>query len=199
MIAPLLLLPALLAGPQVPPGPASAVPGVVDVLAAVPVTVDPPHPWPWARDHAPLRTATVLVLQCDPVLARPRDVGEPVLYAGPAPVERVNPGGTSGRLVVVVPGEVDVTRVPLYFGAPELPERVDAARGEAELEAARTAGFTPFDAGLWRSVTATPTRVDGSAGLYRLAADLLLQWVPEEAERARHLQAPRLEGSLPVQ
>lgn len=187
----LVALPANAA--EIPPGPAAATAGVLDLLAVRPVTFEAPHPYPWRRDHPPLTDGLLLVLEVDPGLARPRQVGEPVLYVGDTPAERLNPGWPSGRLLVLVPGDVDPAVDPIWFGSPELPERVDARRGAAELAAARARGFAPFAPEVVaraRQAGGDPLRVEDSTAFYRGAAGVLEAWIPEEAERAENLRAP---------
>jgi len=134
-----------------------------------------------------------VVVEVDPALARPRDVDSPVLYVGATPAERVNAGRTHGRVVLIVPGRPDLTEVPVYLGSVELPERVDAARGARELEAARALGIEPFGAAEVRAAEARGgdvLRLPGADALYRAAGDLVEAWAPEDAERADNLRVP---------
>ena len=170
-----------------PAGPTS---GVLDVLAARSVTFGTPHPYPWAKDHAPLTEGTVLVLQVEPALVVPRQVGVPVLFVGDTPVERINTGWPSGRLVVLVPGDVDLATAPAWFGSTELPERVDEERGRAELDAALAAGFQPLCPTRLLAVRGPDLLVADSDAFYRAVADLIVTWAPDEADRARQMQAP---------
>lgn len=166
--------------------PAGRSSGVQGVLWAQPVHFATPHPYPWQKGHAPLTAGTVLVLQVDPDRVVPRQVNVPVLYVGPSPAELINTGWPSGRLLVLVPGEINVAAVPAWFGSTELPERVDALRGQAELDAALSAGFQPMAPQVW----APPLTVPDSGAFYRAMADLVETWAPQEAERARGWRAP---------
>ena len=71
-------------------------------------------------------------------------VDVPVLYVNGMPAERTNVGYESGRMVVFVPGKIDLRHALVYFGSTRLPEQVDAARGAEELARARAAGIRPF-------------------------------------------------------
>ena len=59
---------------------------------------------------------------------------------------RLNQGDESGYVIAVVPGEVDLTKDPIWFGTPDLPERVNAATIKAEREQADKAGIKPISA-----------------------------------------------------
>jgi len=187
-----LLAPAALANP-VPVDPVDDGASVCGLLYARPFVLDQPHDYPWMRGHAPVTEGMLLVVEVDPEAARPREAASPVLYVGATPAERVNAGVSEGRVVLIVPGRPDLTLVPVFLGSVELPERVDAARGALELEAARAAGVEPFDAGQVEAALArggSVLRLSGSATLYHAAADLVEAWAPEDRERADNLRRP---------
>ena len=79
-------------------------------------------------------------------MIRPRQTAEPVLYVGSHTAWRVSPYNDAGRVVAFVPAEIDLSRDPVWFGTPELPERVDTVTIQRELAMARSAGIRPFDA-----------------------------------------------------
>lgn len=60
------------------------------------------------------------------LLAPTQDL-EPVLYVGAQTAERVN-AGSSGRLVVIVPGDFDLQTAPIFLGDKALPEALDQTR-----------------------------------------------------------------------
>ncbi|MCB9681745.1 MAG: hypothetical protein H6733_09760 [Alphaproteobacteria bacterium] len=99
-----------------------------------------------AADHAAITDGTVVVVAVDDALAVARDAKSPVLYAGALPVQVVTRQSHPGCIVGLLPPEVDLASAPLFFGSYEPPERVDVARGEAELAAARALGIGPRDA-----------------------------------------------------
>ena len=109
-------------------------------------TLDEPHGYRWKKDHPDVTSGTIVVLEVEPECARPRQTAMPILYAGETPVEIAFDGYPSGRLVAIVPGDVDPSTTPFFYGAPGLPERVDGERGAAELAAALEDGIAPFPA-----------------------------------------------------
>ncbi len=150
LVLPLLaLLAAVLALPGLatPPLPETPAP-VRGVLYARPFTLDAPFRYDWSAEHPEVSSGLVLVLEADPALLRPRETQEPVLFVGALPAQRVTRAFESGRVVVLVPGPVDLASDPVWFGTPGLPEQVDATTARAErglaLEAlAREYGAAP--------------------------------------------------------
>lgn len=117
---------------------------VLDLIHAQRFTLEEPHTYRWMKDHPAITEGTLVVLEVEPGCARPRQVAMPILYAGHVPVEIAADGYPSGRLVAVVPGHVDLTKTPFFYGAPDLAERVDRTRGEQELASALAEGIAPF-------------------------------------------------------
>jgi hypothetical protein len=153
------------------------------LLEARRFTLDTPHRYNWMKDHPAIEDGTLIVVDVDPECARPRQSAMPVLYAGKVPVEIANRGYPSGRIVAIVPGYVNLAEVPIYYGSPTLPERVDEARGEQELAAARSAGFQPFVVSELKATTAA--KLADSKALYRVVADLIDRHAPDEKARAQ--------------
>ncbi len=114
------------------------------LLHAQRFVLNQPHAYSWMKDHPAITEGTLVVLEVDPECARPRQMAMPVLYAGSVPIEIAVDGYPSGRLVAFIPGHVDLTATPLYYGAADLPERVDASCGAAQLAAALKDGIEPF-------------------------------------------------------
>lgn len=116
----LAALPALAVQPPRPPEPVAA----IAIRCARTVTFAAPYPWHYARSAAPLTSGTVLVVEADPELLRPRDVGQRVLYVADQPVEIL---AREEHLALVLAGHAlgpDPVRV--WFADETLPERVDA-------------------------------------------------------------------------
>ena len=182
---------AALAGDVVPTDDGHAVRGLLSALEFV---LDEPYPYAWAMGHAPVHEGTLLVLDVDPQFSRPRDFAAPVLYVGDVPAELLNTGFPSGHLVVLVPGHPDLMVTPVYFGSTELPERVDAARGSAELAAARAMGIVPFSpeavSAAWANGGPKVTLRDEMA-VHVAGAELIERYAPDEAERAHAWTLPR--------
>ena len=146
-LAPVLLVAAVavaLAGPAVatPPLPETPAP-VRGLLYARPFTLETPFRYDWSAEHPEVRSGLVLVLEADPALLRPRETQEPVLFVGSLPAQRTSRGFESGRVVVLVPGPVDLAADPIWFGTPGLPEQVDAAAARAERGLAARAAIGP--------------------------------------------------------
>lgn len=121
--------------------------GVRELVRALPFTLAEPYPNDWRADGGPIAGGYLVVLRVDPERARPTQDVHPVLYAGGEVLERVN-HGDSGVVVGIVPGpvaggapQVDLGATPFWFGAPELPERVDRARIASERASAERAGL----------------------------------------------------------
>jgi hypothetical protein len=79
----------------------------------------------------------------DPARLVPLQVGQAVPYAGAVPLSAFNSDPVGGCLVAYLPGPVDLVGLPLFFGSSELPERVDAARGQQERALAEGRGVQP--------------------------------------------------------
>src|SRR5712671_3802176 len=124
----LLVLPACAAGQtvthtgmtSVPPLPAP----VKNILYARPFTLERPYRYDWSKDRPTVSTGILVVLDVDTALVIPRDSLEPVLYASDVAVQRLNHGHKSGKVIAIVPGHVDLATTPIWFGSPNLPERV---------------------------------------------------------------------------
>ena len=130
------VVPSSAAEKPVPPTPAP----IKGIVAARPFRLEVPFAYTWSKDRVMVSAGTLVVLDVDPALVVPRDTLEPVLYAGDVPVQRLNHGNKSGRVIGLVPGDVDVTSVPIWFGTPELPGRVTAAMAREERARAEKAG-----------------------------------------------------------
>ncbi len=171
----------------------------IRLLSAQPFVLDTGYVHEWRSERPTVSAGYVLVLGCDPELVEPRATAEPVLYVGEETAERINAATPLGNLVVVVPAPrdasggvaLDLSRTPIWFGAPELPERVDAARIRAELAASRAVPFA--------QATVANALAAGGGTLFladRGALDLELARVveqasPTETDLVSGLRAPR--------
>ena len=145
------------------------------LLHAQRFTLEEPHEYRWMKDHPAITEGTLVVLEVNPECARPRQAAMPVLYAGDIPAEIAIDGYPSGRLVAFIPGHVDLTKTPIYYGAPDLPERVDAERGALELTAAIKSGIDPFPAEVVTAAqdkAGSALQLTGTTELYGAAAEL---------------------------
>lgn len=170
--------------------------GVNRIVSATPFVLERPWVHVWRSEAPSFRAGWLLVLDVDPRLVEPKQLEEPVLYAGGQTVERVNHGFESGRVVAILPSELDargdvaldLASVLFYFGAPALPERVDAGRAERELAHARELGVAPLAVPAIGDVLRLSSRdeLDPAAGL------LVLEHSPAEQDLGVGLLAPRV-------
>lgn len=168
----------------VPTGTATSVSGLLYVR---PFTLEQPYRYVYTAEQSEITSGFLLVLEVDRELAQPRDFAMPVLYVGTRPAELLNFGHLSGRIVALIPGDTDLATAAAYFGSTELPERVDATRGEQELTAALARGVRPFarevvDAA--RAAGGSPIEARNIDAVYRAGGELILRYAPEERETA---------------
>jgi len=169
------------AGPPVPSTPAAA----DDILYARPFTLEKGYEFDWSKERPLLTKGTILVLKVNPDLVHARQAAEPVLYVGSRTAERVNIGHRSGRVIAIVPGHIDLSAMPIWFGTPELPERVDGNMIRAEKAQANAAGIEPFEADKVKAALARGGEMLKAADRDSLRphiAALLLQYSPVEKE-----------------
>ncbi|MHC4427852.1 MAG: hypothetical protein ACYS0D_04515 [Planctomycetota bacterium] len=177
--------------PPVPETPSA----VRDIIYARPFTLDKSEGHGWRMEKPMVSSGYVLVLEVDPDLVYPRQQAEPVLYVGRQTAERINHGHESGRVVAIVPGQIDpqredyldLSKVRIWFGTPELPERVDAAMIERERRLAVRAGIRPLPAAKVSVALEEggPTRAfTDKRELMRALAPLVREYSPQEPEVA---------------
>ncbi|MCP3904071.1 MAG: hypothetical protein GY715_10595 [Planctomycetes bacterium] len=178
-----------------PPIPATPAP-VLDLVSVQPYTLTKGAVHRWRAEKPTHRTGYMLVLRVDPALVFPRQIAQPVLYVGKQTAERVNMGHESGYVIAFVPGVtddpahpqyIDLAQSRMWFGSPDLPERVDARRIAQEHEAAVKAGIQPFPARKIEdarrkggALNAEPTK----RTLVHDAMRLVLKYSPQERELA---------------
>lgn len=156
---------------------------VIDILEIQPFQLNVEYPHTWLESRPLVSNGLLVVLQVDPDLVEPRDAAEPVLYAGDRTIQRLNRGHGSGYVIGIIPGDIDLASEPIWFGRPELPERVTAEVIEVERTIAEEAGITPFDAEQIAAVQGDPIEVEDLADLLRgPAADLVLKYAPDERD-----------------
>lgn len=169
---------------------------VNDILYAQPFKLKKGYTNTWSKGHELVSSGVLVVLAVEPALAQPRDALEPILYAGSTPVQRLNHGGQSGRVIGIVPGATDLAVSPFWFGTPGLPERVTAASARAELSRAQKRGIHPFAADKLRSVTHPPAVATDLAALLRdVASTLVSEYSPQEKYLANSWRLPTAKAS----
>ena len=183
---------ALGSPPEIPNTPAA----VDDLVYARPFTLDKGFKFMWCQERPTVTSGTLLVLKVDKALVVPRAIAMPVLYVGDRPAERINHGHESGHVIALVPGKVDLSQVPIWFGTPNLPDQVDGSTAKAERALAENAGFKPFPTETVKAALATGGKpiktVDKSALLRDQVAELILKYSPQEKHLAEAFRVPVL-------
>ncbi len=188
---------ALETPPAIPATPA-AVDGIVCIRK---FTLNEGFNFDWCKERPLVTTGYLLVLKVNPALVYPRQQAEPVLYVGKQSAQRLNVGYKSGHVVAMIPGEPDWAKTLIWFGKPDLPERVDSNVANTEEAAAKAAGIKPFSAKELETAFARGSKslkasnVDGVLGV---AADLIRQHSPDEAELTNTLVPAPKPAAKPV-
>ncbi len=168
--------------------PASA---VVTLLHAQPYVMEESYTGWWRAEQPQVDAGWLLVLRVPPGLAELRQSLTRVLYVGEETAERWNSGQPTGNIVVTVPWERGADGLPapissgecIWFGTPELPERVDAARIASERQLAASAQLpvlTAEDLQDAQQVGGGLLEVRDSHELGYAIADLIETYSPEE-------------------
>jgi peptidoglycan hydrolase-like protein with peptidoglycan-binding domain len=179
--------------PAVPDTPAA----VEGIIYARKFTLENGYTFDWSKERPVVTSGYLLVLKVDPDLVFPRQVAEPVLYVGAQTAQRVNHGFPSGHVIAIAPGDVDLTKALIWFGTPELPERVDTNEAKAELNLAKAAGIKPFSKAEVDAAQAQASEELKGANVVdvlRVAADLIRQYAPEE----QHIAETRVPADKPA-
>lgn len=122
------------------------------LVAARPFVLERATSHAWRAEQPEYDAGWLVVLEVDPEFVVPRQVEEPVLYAGAETIERVNHGDRCRLVVGILPSArgadgrpaLDLASTTFFFGAETLPERVTATEARHELERASRGGARPF-------------------------------------------------------
>ena len=170
------------------------------------VQLTQPYPTDFRAERPLVRAGWLVVIRADSALLTPRSLAEPLLLASAdgwtASVEWMQHGATSGHSVCFVPW-VDQPQPPvgsdgraptdeskqraslrglrMWFGTPELPERVDAALLARERALADASGLQPLPKDRIPTASADITLADRSALVARMR-ELATIWCPAEVE-----------------
>lgn len=166
---------------------------VADLVSAMPFTLQTPYAYDWRAERPMVSSGYLVVLRVDPQDVQPKQTAEPVLYVGSQTAERINHGHLSGYVVAIVPATVnpedrdyvDLKESLLWFGAPQLPERVDAIEIEDQLDLARQSAITPLPPGnIDRALSEGGSLValKDKRALLAQALNLLRKYSPEDVE-----------------
>jgi len=168
---------------------------VLELVEVRPFELERPYRHLWSADRPLVDRGWIVVLAVERAAVEPRQMAMPVLYAGDRTVERLNHGHRSGHAVGLVPHSdaipEDFAGVRVWFGAPDLPERVDPPRIRAELARAEADGVAPFAAEVAaaaRERGGETLRLAHRGALLRRAADLVARYSPDEEALAKTLR-----------
>ena len=161
--------------------------GISRLAHVEPFSVSEPALFAWNADALTFTSGTLFVVAVDKAQAKVRQVGGPVLYVGTTPAARLNPGYIDGHIVAYVPGTVDLSKTPIYWGPSTLPERVNPAVEGAQ--ALTTSNAEPFAADVVTSVTHPKRGLNNQKDIQLRAADLIDRFAPGDADFARGYRA----------
>lgn len=164
---------------------------VIDIVRIQPFQLKQSYKYDWRRDRPDVRFGLLVVFKVDPDLVTPRNTLEPVLYAGNQTVQRLNHGHESGFVIGIIPEQIDFSKEPVWFGAPALPERIDAEMIAKEHAKAKRAGILPLKSINIQSRTRDMIVASDLTTLLReQAANLLLEFSPQEKKLADSWRLP---------
>lgn len=154
---------------------------VIDILRIQPFQLEQSFKYDWQSDHPDVKSGLLVVIKVDPKMVMPKNVLEPVLYAGNHTVQRLNQGNESGFVIGIIPEQIDLSKEPLWFGTPDLPERIDAKMIASELTKAKRSGISALKLSDIKSRTKEMIAAPDLTTLLRKnAGDLILEFSPQE-------------------
>lgn len=153
----------------------------IDIVRIQPFRLEKSFKFDWRSERPDVSTGLLIVIKVDTSQVRPTNDLQPVLYAGNQTVQRINEGYESGYLIGIIPGPIDLSKEPVWFGTKDLPERIDAKKIRAERAKAISSGIRPMKADDLKSRTKDMAAVpDLTTLLRKYAADLILEFSPQE-------------------
>lgn len=169
----------------------ASLPAPVDgIVLAKKFTMSTPFTHWWRKERPQVVSGYLMVLRVNPILVKPRQTAEPVLYVGNQTAERLNVGGNDGNIVVIVPGNFELNEARFWFGSRALPEQIDAAEILRQKAMAEHAGIGLLDpVNLNQAIDAggAPMVVADRAKLLEVAAALINEHSPTESDVANGL------------
>jgi hypothetical protein len=182
------------AKPQPVPTPAA----VLDILEIQPFRLRVGYRYGWLESRPFVSDGLLVVLRVDPRHVVPRDAAEPVLYAGDGTVQRLSQGQGSGYVIGIIPGGIDLTSEPIWFGRPQLPERVTPEVIKEQRTLAESAGIKAFGPDKIKGALRGAIEAEDLAALLRgPAADLVLKYSPDEKHLADTWRLPTTGSTRP--
>jgi hypothetical protein len=170
------------------------------LVVARPFTLDRAYAHEWSKEQPQVDSGMIIVVKVNDLeMLRPRQVAQPVLMVGAQVVEPMNVGYASGYVVALVPAprkadgsiDLDLTKTPIFFGAPELPETIDQTWADAQRKSAESFGVRPASN---QEVTAAKTAGGALAhatdrkALNATVGALVRHYAADETERADSLE-----------
>jgi hypothetical protein len=153
----------------------------LDIVRIQPFRLEKSYKFDWRSERPDVRSGLLVVIKVDTSLVRPTNDLQPVLYAGNQTVQRINEGYESGYVIGIIPAQIDLSKEPVWFGLPALPERINAKNIAAERSRAIRAGIRPLKADDVKSRTKDIAAMpDLTTLLRKYAADLILEFSPQE-------------------
>ncbi|MFG0319522.1 MAG: hypothetical protein ACF8XB_19785 [Planctomycetota bacterium JB042] len=177
--------------PEAAPPPAAEQPEI-ELVSARRFALDTPYTHWWRAEQPRFDGGWLVVLRVDHELVRPRQTAEPVLVVGDETAERLNVGLGSGRVVALVPGDVDLAASPIFFAPPALPEELTEADVRARRDEAVAGGVDPIGAEAVAAALGEPLRFPSEDELRVHAADVIERHAPDEVDLVRGLRVPRI-------
>lgn len=162
----------------------------IELIEAHPFRLLDPEPNTVRLDAPAFDQGWLLVLETESERLVRRQTFEHVLFVGDEPVQRFNNGDRSGRVVVTVPGPLDLSQAPAFFGEPELPERLTPNDRAAQLAAAVERGVRPFSADAIAEAAVPTVELADGYELGRYASYLIERHAPDEVDVVLGLRAP---------
>ena len=164
---------------------------VIDIVRIQPFQLKQSFKYDWRRDHPDVRSGLLVVFKVDPDLVVPRNALEPVLYAGNQTVQRLNHGHESGYVIGIIPEQIDLSKEPVWFGTPALPERINAEMIAKERTKAEHSGISALKSTDIQNRTRDMIVASDLTTLLReQAANLVLEFSPQEKRLADSWRLP---------
>lgn len=171
---------------------------VLDIVEIQPFRLKTAYRNDWMQSRPLVSTGLLVVLRVDPQYVVPRNVAEPVLYAGDRTVQRLSQGDRSGYVIGIIPGEINLAAAPIWFGRPQLPERVTPQVIREEQALAGRIEIRPFSQEKIQRATRKAIEAADLAALLRgPAADLVLKYSPDEKHLAETWRLPVTGSAVP--
>ncbi|MFT5290801.1 MAG: hypothetical protein ACI8QS_003552 [Planctomycetota bacterium] len=179
---------------ELPPLPATPQSTTIEVLEVQSFTLSEHGMNRMRADGLSYNEGVLLVLRAEPERWQLRQSFDNVLYVGQQTATRVNHGASSGNLVVIVPGPLDLSAARIFLGEPDLPERITQAELERQVDLAQAAGVEPLGAGLTRVRQAQTLHAADELELYLHASYLVERYAPDERDLINGLRVKRVPG-----